>query len=75
MFLTLRSNFILIRYYLLFDPQTYFIYIILDYKNLKFKHLIDDDIIIYFWSSGNFTNIEDIYIYIYIYVYMYNIIQ
>ena len=51
MFLTLMLNFMLIRYYLLFDPQTYFIYIyiyiILDYKNLKFKHLIDD-IIIYF---------------------------
>ena len=58
-------NFMLIRYYLLFDPQTYFIYIyiyiILDYKNLKFKHLIDD-IIIYFWSFGNFTSIEDVYI-------------
>ena len=57
-------NFMLIRYYLLFDPQTYiyiYIYIILDYKNLKFKHLIDD-IIIYFWSFGNFTSIEDVYI-------------
>ena len=65
MFLTLMLNFMLIRYYLLFDPQTYFIYIyiyiILDYKNLKFKHLIDD-IIIYFWSFGNFTSIEDVYI-------------
>ena len=63
MFLTLMLNFMLIRYYLLFDPQTYFIYIyiyiILDYKNLKFKHLIDD-ITINVSSFGNLTSIKDI---------------
>ena len=42
MFLTPISNFVLIKYYLLFNPKTYFLYIILNYKNLKFKHLIDD---------------------------------
>ena len=36
------SNFVLIGYYLLFDSYTYFLCIILDYKNLKFKHFIDD---------------------------------
>ena len=41
-FITRISNFILIKYYLLFDPKIYFLSIILDYKNLKFKHLIDD---------------------------------
>ena len=45
MFLTLISNFMSIKYYLLFNPKTYFLYIILNYKNLKFKHLIDDLII------------------------------
>ena len=39
------SNFVLIGYYLLFDLFTYFLCIILDYKILKFKHLIDDIII------------------------------
>ena len=48
-----------IRYYLLFDTKTYFLCIILDYKNLKFKYLIDD-ITIDFWSSRNFTSIEDL---------------
>ena len=33
--------------------------IILDYKNLKFKHLIDD-IIIDLWSSRNIASMEDI---------------
>ena len=33
--------------------------IILDYKNPKFKYLIDD-IIIDLWSSWNFANVEDI---------------
>ena len=28
--------------YLLFNPKTYFLCIILDYKNLEFKHLIND---------------------------------
>ena len=36
------SNFMSIGCYLLFDPLTYFLRIILAYKNLKFKHLIDD---------------------------------
>ena len=34
-------------------------YVILDYKNSKFKDLIDD-IIIDLWSSWNFVNMEDI---------------
>ena len=38
---------------------TYFLYIILDYKNLKFKHLIDK-ITIDFWSFEKFASIEDI---------------
>ena len=42
MFSTPISNFVLIKCYLLFNPKTYFLYIILNYKNLKFKHLIDD---------------------------------
>ena len=32
-------------------------YVILDYKNSKFKDLIDD-IIIYLWSSWNFANMK-----------------
>ena len=36
------SNFMSIGCYLLFDPLTYFLLIILEYKNLKVKHLIDD---------------------------------
>ena len=31
-----------IRCYLLLDSWTYFLYIILDYKNSKFKYLIDN---------------------------------
>ena len=31
-----------IECYLLFDPWTYFLCVILDYNNLKFKYLIDD---------------------------------
>ena len=42
MSLTRMSNFVSIECYLLFDLYTYFVCIILDYKNLKFKHLIDD---------------------------------
>ena len=42
MFLTCISNFVSIEYYLLFNPLTYFLCIILNYKNLKFKNLIDD---------------------------------
>ena len=53
------SNFISIGYYLLFDLQTYFLYIILDYKKLKFKYLIVDVTInIWFWE--NFARIKDI---------------
>ena len=55
-FLTRMSNFIVIGFYLLFDPSTYFLWIILDYKILKYKYLIDD-IVIDFWFSGNFANI------------------
>ena len=42
LFLIPISNFVSIKCYLLFNPKTYFLYIILNYKNLKFKHLIDD---------------------------------
>ena len=42
MLLTRISNFIQIRYYLLFNQKTYFLYTILDYKNLKFKYLNGD---------------------------------
>ena len=40
--LTHLSNFASIIWYLLYDLQTYFLYIILNYKNFKFKQLIDD---------------------------------
>ena len=36
------SNFVLIGYYLLYDLLFYILYIILNYKNLQFKQLIDD---------------------------------
>ena len=36
------SNFMSIECCLLFNPLTYFLLIILEYKNLKVKHLIDD---------------------------------
>ena len=42
MLLTCRSNFIQIGYYLLFNQKNYFLYTILDYKNLKFKYLNGD---------------------------------
>ena len=42
MFLAHMSIFVQIRCYLLFDQLTYALCIILDYENLKFKHLIDD---------------------------------
>ena len=41
-FLTHILNFIPIGCYLLFDQQTYFLCMILYYKNLKFKHMIND---------------------------------
>ena len=44
-FLTHMTNFVIIGYYLLNDAQTYFSYIILSYKNLLFKQLIDGTII------------------------------
>jgi len=34
-----------IRYYLLFDPLTHFLCIILNYKNLNFKNLFDDIVV------------------------------
>ena len=40
--LNMISNFVQIRCYLLFDQQTYFLYTILNHKNLKFEHLFDD---------------------------------
>ena len=42
MFLTCISNSIRIGYYLLFDQYTYFLYTILDHKNLKFQHLFEE---------------------------------
>ena len=45
MFLTYMSNFMPIRYYLLFDQYNYWLSIILDNRSLKFKHLIDDIVI------------------------------
>ena len=42
MFLTCISNSIRIEYYLLFDQYTYFLYTILDHKNLKFQHLFEE---------------------------------
>ena len=44
-FLAHMSGFVIIGYYLLYDAQTYFSYIILNYKNLRFKQLIDGIII------------------------------
>ena len=66
MFLKHMSNFMSIVYYLLLIHRFIFFSLILDYKNLKFKDLIDD-IVINFLSSKNFANIEDIkrkYIYL-----------
>ena len=57
MSLTCMSNFIQIRCYLQFDPYNYFLCIILDYKNLKYKLLIDH-ITINFLSSESFASIE-----------------
>ena len=45
--------------YLLYDLHTYFLCIILDYKNLPFKKLIND-IVIDLGSSRNFANMENI---------------
>ena len=62
MFLTYMSNFrtnwmlLTIRSINLF---IYLFYINLDYKNMKFKHLIDKRTID-FWSFGKFASIEDI---------------
>ena len=51
-------NFMPIKFYLLFDPLNYFLCIILDYKYLKFKNLIDD-IVIDLWHFENFVSMED----------------
>ena len=42
MLLTHMSNFVSIRCYLIYDSKTYFLCIILDYKNLQFKQLTDE---------------------------------
>ena len=45
MFFTLlinMLNFVLIRYYLLYNLYTYILCIILNYKNLQFKQFIDN---------------------------------
>ena len=57
--LTHMSNFASIIWYLLYDLQTYFVYIILNHKNLKFKQLIGN-ITINLWSSEDFASIKDI---------------
>ena len=59
MFLTCISNLVQIRYYLLFDQLTYFLYTTLDYKNLKLWHLFDD-IAINHWFFWNFVSIKDV---------------
>ena len=51
------SNFVSI-YVIYYWIRKHFLCIISYYKNLKFKHLIDN-IVINFWSSKNFTNIKD----------------
>ena len=38
------SNFVSIIYYLLYDLETYFLCIFLNYKNLQFKQFIDGTI-------------------------------
>ena len=42
MLLIHTSNFVLIRYYLLYNLYDYILCIILNYKNLQFKQIIDD---------------------------------
>ena len=59
MFLKRMSNFMSIICYLLLIHKFIFLCIILGYKNLKFKDLIDD-IAINLWFSWNFVNMEDI---------------
>ena len=56
--LTRKSNFVPIRCYLPFDPYIYFLCIILDYKNLKYKYLIDD-MVLDLWPSINFASMID----------------
>ena len=50
----------LIGFFLLYNLQSYFLCMILDYKNLKFKYLIND-IAICLWSSENLASIKDIW--------------
>ena len=55
--------FMFLKYVSNFKPIEYFLFIILDYKNSKFKHLVDDTYIyiaINLWSYWNFVSIEDI---------------
>ena len=42
MLLIHTSNFVLIRYYLLYNLYDYILCIILNYKNLQIKQIIDD---------------------------------
>ena len=53
------SNFVLIKYYLLYDLYIYILCIILKYKNFQFKQFIDD-IVIDFQFSRNFVSIKNI---------------
>ena len=63
MLLTITSNcenliIVLIWYYILFNLLNYY-FMYLDYKNLKFKYLIND-IDINIWSFQNFENMKHI---------------
>ena len=58
MFLARILNFIQLNV-IYYSNSKHFLCIILDYKNLKFKQLIND-IAIDLWSSKNFTSIKDI---------------
>ena len=53
------SNFMSIECYLSFNDSTYFFSIILNYKNLNLKHLIDN-ITLNFLFLGNFANMKNI---------------
>ena len=57
MFLTHMLNFMPIRDYLVYDSSTYFLCIILYFKNLQFKQLTDNKVT-NLWSSRNFANMK-----------------
>ena len=57
MLLIYISNFMSIRYYLLYDLSAYILYIILNYKSVQFEQFIDN-ITIDFLLSRNFASTE-----------------